>query len=233
MRVPNNPILETKANIEIDGIESCTICGELCGRYDIAAWPQLANRKVPSRIIEESQHFAIAITLGPIVEGHCLLIPKKHVHSMSACSDSEKKEAVMLLAHVSRTLKDIYEKPVLYFEHGAVEGQSCKPCSIGHAHWHLIPTEVRPWDLWGEDEKWEKVVDPFAHRSADYLLTGGESRGYWILHLAHDVPSQLLRRRLAIKLNKEQDWDWKHNIGIERMLSSIEYYEKNAVKYNL
>lgn len=87
-----------------------------------------------SQIIIETKNFFVMPTLGQIVEGYSLIIPKKHVLCYGLLSDKMLDEYLELKERVDKATTAAYQKP-MYFEHGIV-GQT-----LPHAHIHCVPTD--------------------------------------------------------------------------------------------
>ncbi len=103
--------------------------------------------KLGERLIAENNGYYVAATLGQIIGGYALVIPKAHISCMGALTyhgpDSETKAMLKITEKVCRALSLEYQHstsatpyPVTVFEHGIV-GQTVK-----HAHLHLLPTVI-------------------------------------------------------------------------------------------
>ena len=102
---------------------------------------------IPSAKVYEDDLVFVFLDIGPVSEGHCLVIPKEHCVSLGECSD----EAA---AAVGRTLGRIAD--ALVNACGA-EGynvlNNCGRCAgqlVDHVHFHIIPRRAddqlfRPW----------------------------------------------------------------------------------------
>lgn len=92
------------------------------------------KEKFPGQIIEETKNFLLVHDGYPLIEGHLLIIPKKHFRCFLEVDTKLIKELVKLKKKTISFLTKYYYKPIL-FEHG-ITGQT-----ILHAHLHLLPTE--------------------------------------------------------------------------------------------
>jgi len=94
--------------------------------------------KFSDSLIGENDDWYIVATLGQIVTGYTLIIPKKHISCLGALDSRHQIKSITKLSReVSRALTLEYPlQPVTMFEHGIV-GQTIK-----HAHLHLLPTTV-------------------------------------------------------------------------------------------
>lgn len=103
--------------------------------------------KVGDRLIAENSDWYVAATLGQIIGGYALVIPKVHISCMGALTShrpgSQTEAMLKITKETCRALSLEYQHsnsatpyPVTVFEHGIV-GQTIK-----HAHLHLLPTVI-------------------------------------------------------------------------------------------
>lgn len=88
------------------------------------------------RILTEDQFFTALSDGFPIVEGHTLVVPKKHVQSVFDLSSEEQDHLWRFIAAVRERLKQEFNVAAFNFgiNDGAVAGQT-----VPHAHVHIIP----------------------------------------------------------------------------------------------
>lgn len=89
--------------------------------------------KLKDQIINQTKNFYVLHDGCPLLEGHLLIIPKKHIDCFLTLEKKLKKEFYELKNKTTIFLRDNYKQLVI-FEHGVV-GQT-----IPHAHLHLLPT---------------------------------------------------------------------------------------------
>ena len=94
-------------------MSDCKFCGE--GKYIIGI---SENDKQINRIIYENDNFYVMVSVGAIVAGHLLIIPKKHYLSMGELPNNLLKEMVYILNIFKKILKEQYRKEIIIFEHG-------------------------------------------------------------------------------------------------------------------
>lgn len=160
-------------------------------------------------IITETKNFVVVPTLGQIVEGYSLIIPKKHVLCYGLLSEKMFDEYIELKDKLDKAVTSAYQKP-MYFEHGIV-GQS-----VPHAHMHCAPADrdllqmlmLRNYSI---KEKRvilsEKELRKFVHEFGPYYYY--EFNG---LKMAFDVDSYEapLRAALATALGMPELADWRN-----------------------
>lgn len=203
------------------GSTKCSLCDELTGMSHSALWPSIAGGAAPPRIIGENDAYVALVTIGPVVRGHCLIIPRHHTGSMTASAPDECRLGVELLCKLAANLRRIYHTGALVFEHGTGDGSTCRPCSVGHAHWHVVPTDVNAREMLIPEFTWHRVTSPLIPPIRDYLLVGNEGAEYWATYPETLIPSQILRRRLAVLVGREKSWDWRKEPGVDCILRTI------------
>lgn len=92
------------------------------------------KKNISEQIIDETDNFFLLHDGYPLLEGHLLLIPKKHVDCYLNLNKKLSKEFDLIKSKIIKFLKDNYYEPVI-FEHGNA-GQT-----VLHAHLHFLPTK--------------------------------------------------------------------------------------------
>lgn len=92
------------------------------------------KEKLAKQIVEETANFYVLHDGFPLVEGHLLIIPKKHFRCFQEMDQSLIEEFQILKKRMISFLKTTYTQPVI-FEHGII-GQT-----VLHMHVHLLPTK--------------------------------------------------------------------------------------------
>ena len=72
----------------------------------------------------------------PVSRGHCLVIPKRHVESISELTDDELKDLYVVLDQTKQLLKQQYNPDG--FNIGINEGRAAGQ-TVPHLHIHIIP----------------------------------------------------------------------------------------------
>ncbi len=101
----------------------------------------------------ETPEYRVIYNLAPIVPGHSMVIPKRHVASLLDLSEAELAGLFQLARRAVRVLLAEFQGTGfdLTVQDGEAAGQS-----IAHLHVHVVPR--RPGDLPGQD--WhEEVLD--------------------------------------------------------------------------
>lgn len=201
---------------------SCELCDEINrGGAGLALWPKLAGDR-SSRIVEESEHYVALVTVGPIARGHCLILPRRHRSAMSTTDDRDRRALMEFTENLRSQIEDVYGKPVVLFEHGAPEGEDSRPCSVSHAHWHLLPTTVPVGELMLRGYNWQQIDQPFVKVDREYLLVGDSRNGYWMAVSDSPIPSQVLRKHAAERMGIADGWDWRSKPAVDMVLTTLQ-----------
>lgn len=97
--------------------------------------PEVLNRQA---FYEEELVIAL-YTHKPVLPGHCLVIPKRHVERFELLTDAEITQMGQVIKKVDQAVKKIFNtSPYLLLQkNGAEVGQS-----VPHVHFHYIPRKA-------------------------------------------------------------------------------------------
>jgi len=194
----------------------CQFCEEFKTRNIIF------NNKViaRNRILFESENFNVFPSLGQIVEGYLLISSKKHYLSIAQIPDKLYPELKQVQKKVKKVLTNNYQKP-LFFEHGPLNEQEKGGCCIEHAHLHCVPANA---DILEEILKNfpSKIIDSFSEipKNTQYLFLEQNNIKYLFI-LDTIIPAQYIRQILAVKLDKEDKWDWRQSPEVSKLKNTI------------
>lgn len=110
------------------------------------------KEQMKHRTLEEREHVFVILSDPRLVEGHTLVVPKRHVEYAFQMNSAERKELFdTLLAWQERIMKR--------YSQGCDIMQNCRPYQPQdwikqyHVHFHLQPR-------FPEDEIWKKLTSP-------------------------------------------------------------------------
>lgn len=164
-------------------------------------------------------------SIGAMVEGWTLVVPRRHVLSISELDDLEWSDFSAQRDIMRARVEAVYGQTVV-FEHGAGGAHRTAGCGVDHAHMHIVPVS---FDLRAIVSSISSEVGKFAWRSADDRPSApagvdyihiGDATGYWIA-FNDEQPSQVIRRAIAHQLDIH-DWDWKANPRLTNVRATLE-----------
>lgn len=185
----------------------CRFCDIVKGHYKY--------EDVDKPFIENDDFFAIA-SIGSMIEGWSLIIPKDHQLSMR--NFYKNKNFKKIINDILPLMTSKYGN-VISFEHGSNEEGSITACGTDHAHLHLVPYEdTLVNELKESGLKWEpclssEIKDKTGNK--EYLFyTDINSTTNWedpigYLHILENPISQYFRHLLAKKIDKVEESDYK------------------------
>jgi diadenosine tetraphosphate (Ap4A) HIT family hydrolase len=206
----------------------CSLCAELNGMQP-PLHTLLGVSAPASRVLVESDNWVVVPTLGSLVPGHIMLVPRGHFYSALACPDPLLRECDAMVDRCATRLRDLYGQQVVMFEHGTEPGtpDRCGAC-IEHAHLHLLPGPRRfVRSVTSKGHGWisaRTLLDLRSElRGSAYLLAGEVLPGRAIFARRPDaeVPSQLLRRVFAAEVGNTKTWDWRKFPCAETLLQTM------------
>lgn len=93
---------------------------------------RIINGEIPSYKVAENEHCIAFLDIGPLKEGHTLVVPKKEVDDLFKLDDDTYKELLMFAKKVAAAIeRSVTCKRVCV---------SVLGFEVPHAHIHLIPS---------------------------------------------------------------------------------------------
>jgi diadenosine tetraphosphate (Ap4A) HIT family hydrolase len=156
------------------------------------------------KVLQETKNFYIVCDVHPLIEGHILIIPKKHLSCIGELPEKLFQEFVRLYDKVAKFLLDNYGL-VSSFEHGKI-GQT-----VFHAHMHFLPYDGRPENIIPENKfrAIQKLSDPrtiFAQNKEYLFFSIGKN--LWVVEPTVVSPG-FFRQRFAQALKRAERGDWR------------------------
>lgn len=203
-------------------MDVCEFCDELGGSTEgKALWPKLVEGR--SRILMENEDFVAMASIGPIGPGHSLILPRQHCLSMSSVSNQRALQSFRW--ELEDRLCLLYGKSILMFEHGVAEDSGCTPCTVSHAHWHFVPSDLPVEEMLAFGLTWEAVREPINQTGVEYLLVGSKDQ-FWVGRTDGPIPSQVLRKTFVEKSRIKSIWDWHLHYNTEMVLETLTKFGK-------
>lgn len=196
----------------------CEFCDEFSGghRNAFAAWYGSADRTAL-----ETDSLKVLPSLGHLVKGYLLVVPKLHRCALADMPPGVINEVEGVKRSVVRQLSRLYG-PYFFFEHGARTPES-GGCGIYHAHLHALPITadglLRQLKRQFSGLPVESLRElGTATRNRPYLYCEDRSAGGWVF-FPEFLPSQYMRRLIAETLGIS-NWDWRCSGREEALLAT-------------
>jgi ATP adenylyltransferase len=168
-------------------------------------------------------NFAVVPSLGSLVPGWLLVVPKRPALNFSELTSNEKQELESLLvrirAHLHRPGYVVHE-----FEHGSRYLGSVMGCGVDQAHLHVVPltfdltvsvtttdtSEIRWSELGRGDDVWSQIS-----RDREYYFVRNDSRS--LLGITRYPRTQWIRKVIAKELGHPDAWDYRTELGLQNI----------------
>jgi diadenosine tetraphosphate (Ap4A) HIT family hydrolase len=185
-------------------------------RFDFILDPRLrSGARQEDTILAETDSFAVVPSLGSLVPGWLLVVPKRRMLNCSKLSDSERLEFKGLIERLTEAMR-CFSGRVFAFEHGSTYVGSMTGCGVDQAHIHLVPLEFDllaaasetagvHWDVHGCDG----IVDLVSGRSEEYVAIHDRHHENGIVGRPVGQTSQWVRKVIAKELNRASEWDYR------------------------
>jgi diadenosine tetraphosphate (Ap4A) HIT family hydrolase len=195
----------------------CCLCGQIAGRQE----DDLIARMLPGepyvrRIMMESRSFAVVPSLGPLVPGHCLLLPKSHVTSFARLAGELDAEYQQVKAELKEGLRARFGSEATLFEHGMDAAGDRVLCSVDHAHMHFLPLPhaLEPAMAQRREEDWVEVDGRLgtlrdASRGREYVYYETQDGVRRLATRERPFESQYMRQVLAARVGRAERWNWR------------------------
>jgi ATP adenylyltransferase len=185
----------------------CCLCSKLVSAKSAELW---------NTPLFESSNFVALPSLGSMVEGWLLVVPKAHYLSTGALSPNLAHEMARFQTQLVDKLRPLYGN-ICAFEHGPARSGRNIGCGVDHAHLHLVPLS---FDL-------ATAADPFMPLNTEWMPATWEScrtasennRDY--LYLEQPIGkariaitdgnfgSQIFRKAIAARLGMHEQFSWR------------------------
>ena len=180
-------------------------------------------------IIEESNNFIVLPAIGALVDGYLMIVSKKHINSMSLLKENEKIEYEFLIEKYRNKFKNIYNKFPIIFEHGSpINDSDMKASSVIHAHTHIVNHNFINEESIVKNLNF-KILENLNYLSKEqnYIMYINPENICYVSYNFEPV-SQMMRKIIAKDLGYENKFDWKKEIFIENINSTIKKFTEGS-----
>lgn len=200
-------------------MRNCCLCSSLISPSTFEAW---------NYPLFESPNFVVLPSLGALIEGWLLLVPKKHFICMGAVPGSIAAEMQEMKDMICKHVQQYYGQ-VCVFEHGPSRANVSVGCGVDHAHLHIVPvafdlisavTPLLPEDTIWSGAKLEECQAAFK-RGEDYLYIE-QPVGVGLIATNQGFGSQLFRRAIATQIGIANQFNWREYPQLPNVLVTID-----------
>ncbi|HET6843293.1 MAG TPA: hypothetical protein VFK06_16690 [Candidatus Angelobacter sp.] len=197
---------------------NCCLCSNFAS--DLLAEPW-------NRPLFASTNFVVLPSLGSLVEGWVLIVPKEHFICIGALPAELVAEMNHLKSQVCSVLGSIYGE-LCAFEHGPKANARNVGCGVDHAHLHIVPihydlvaasTSFAPRDTEWHSATFENCREAF-EKQQDYLYVE-QPIGVGRISTSSDFGSQIFRKAIAASLGVFGQFSWREYPQTEIIAKTI------------
>jgi diadenosine tetraphosphate (Ap4A) HIT family hydrolase len=195
----------------------------------------LHQREIWNVPLLQTDHFVVLPSLGAMVKGWLLIVPKKHFMCMGAVPDALETDYFELRKRVCTHLESVYGSPVVLFEHGPSRILTRTGCGVDHAHVHVVPFAedliklATPYlsDTSGWYPATQKRLREAYSAGLDYLYA--EVPGHAaLMATSREFGSQVFRRAIADSLLISNEYQWREFLRLETVAGTISDFRTGA-----
>lgn len=179
--------------------------------------------------IEGNDHFAVVPSLGSLVPGWLLIVPRRPLLNLCGLSFQERDALEQLVKQLRDKLTSCFQSAVYDFEHGSQLVGSAMGCGIDQAHLHLVPLSFdllqAAKECSGDNIAWHNLSQASDLWSniplGQEYLTIRNSTGQSVLGFPKYSESQWLRRVIAKNLNRAAEWNYRSHSGLSNIRATL------------
>lgn len=199
---------------------NCPFCRELqSGRL-----PDFCDADIGSRILHETNRFAVMADISPLVPGHVIIVPKDHILCFGSVEASARDEFSGIVNTTRAILAEHYGPSVL-LEHGT---SSLEPVAdhVTHAHLHVVPVAMDIRDsLLNFNTATIASLSDLSHWSARdeaYIYFESCAGERIVADQIDNIARLFIRREIAKRVGLPDPlWDWRRHILSDNLRSTV------------
>ena len=190
----------------------CRFCSIQNGvkRFEVADTP-----------IIENENYYLLSSIGSLVEGWTLVIPKEHEFSMKG--HYANSNFYNFINDCIRIIKKTYSvNKVAVFEHGANKFGSMTACGTNHSHMHIVPLKNSLLNDFSKSLSLKKMrfdqIENYVDDSEYLLYADVEDSletSFCYVHLLEKPISQFFRRIIATNLGCPEKYNYREYDNME------------------
>lgn len=211
-------------------MSACCLCSTRISPVSKEPW---------NRPLYQTSNFCVLPSLGSLVAGWLLIVPKRHFICMGALSPGLRQELDDLKRRVGAVVRRRYGQ-VCVFEHGPSRPNHSIGCSVDHAHLHLVPITFdlvdaarshMPVDAaWGAATLDDCCV-AYA-KGSDYLYIE-QPMGSGLIAVHSNFGSQVFRKAIAARLGRPGRFNWREYPEVDVVARTVSDFASSRESINL
>ena len=194
-------------------MDKCSYCAEFAGDIDNSYYLKNIMPVIGvNRLRLESLSFYIFPSVGSLISGHLLIVPKRHYTALSMATIDEIVELEAIIHELQSIYKAVLgSNYIFYFEHGILDVDKSLMSCVDHAHLHIIPTAVDANDLNFKHIESLNILEIINIKAPtpDYIFFGDDKKSY--LSFDQDKHAQYLRKAVHEQLKLQSHWNWRND----------------------
>ena len=185
------------------------------------------------------EDWLVAPTLGAIIPGWLLALPRRAVLSFRDWEASGGRSALSVLDAVTTHL-GLQMDEIIWFEHGPAKPGTLVGCGLDHAHLHILVRPPFSFNTFSDsvqamaDLDWTNVPSVASFSSlkspSSYFIAGSSDRTIRAMDV-ETAGSQFFRRVVAMLVGAELTWDYResaHALNVSQTIAEFIHLENVA-----
>jgi diadenosine tetraphosphate (Ap4A) HIT family hydrolase len=195
-----------------------------------------ANREFWNLSIFETADFSVVPSLGALLPGWLLVVPKEHYISVGAFPASLRARLRKTVEWIYAQVEDAFGDACI-FEHGPATENRAVGCGVDHAHVHIAPlpfpleSAARPF--LPDGTIWQTATLDQAARAhkagADYLYIE-QTLGRGRIAIKASFGSQLLRRAISERLGVGAQFNWREHPQLDNVTATVREFRRRNLE---
>lgn len=115
---------------------------------------KISNHEIPSKIIYEDETVMAFLDIHPTVNGHTLVIPKKHIEDFTGLDKETLYHMKEVAEKLTNKIMDVQNNTGMTFSMNYKDAQEVK-----HVHLHLLPDLQKKKKIIPVEETFKKITE--------------------------------------------------------------------------
>ncbi len=188
------------------------------------------------RTLIESENFKVIPSLGSIIPGWLLVVPKEFKLNFSELSVEEVIELESLVSNVKEHFYHLFDTRGVVFEHGPRVLNTKVGCSVDYAHLHVVPIELSLeliFEYGDHRLDWVQIsglsqLNEMSIKDSGYLYFR-DTENFHYVSSDGDIPSQFFRRIIANQMAVPEKFNWKEFPFLENVSKTLSSFDSIKV----